>query len=112
MGNYSKTIDIETRLKREQGREVKSFKRFLCPFCILRPWRRWCCVLECMRERVSVCVTGNLCPWQVYPVKRTGIAGPLLLLLSEWGEADGGLCWPDKGKEDSAERETGRKRKK
>lgn len=59
-----------------------------------------------------MCVTGNLCPWQVYPVKRTGIAGPLLLLLSEWGEADGGLCWPDKGKEDSAERETGRKRKK
>lgn len=52
-----------------------------------------------------MCVTGNLCPWQVYPVKRTGIAGPLLLLLSERGEADGGLRWPDKGKEDSAERE-------
>ncbi len=58
-----------------------------------------------------MCVMGNLCPWQVYPVKRTGIAGPLLLLLSERGEADGGLCWPDKGKEDSAERERQAERK-
>ncbi len=57
-----------------------------------------------------MCVRGNLWPWQVYPVKQTGIAGPLLLLLSERGEADGGLCWPDKRNEDSAVRERERER--
>ncbi len=84
---------------------MKSFESFLCPCLCLE-------VLECTRGSASVCVRGNLWPWQVYPVKQTGIAGPLLLLLSERGEADGGLCWPDKRNEDSAVREREREREK